>query len=71
MIWLCVSVLIAASQIPIRITALAFTISAPPVNKANLHEPFQTVTIYHDATNSHVLGTEFFVHALSITSYHG
>ena len=41
--------------------------------KKNLHEPFQTVKVHHDAPNSHVPGIkylDFLVHALSMASSH-
>ena len=62
---------VSASQI--TTTALGIHNTASTVKKANLHEPFQTVTFHHDASNSHAPGInflEFLVHALSITSYH-
>ena len=62
---------VSASQI--TIAALGIHNTASTVKKANLYEPFQTVTFHHDAPNSHVPGInflEFLVHALSITSYH-
>ena len=45
MTWLCVSVLVPASQIPILVTALpwSFIMSAAPVKKTNLHERFHAV----------------------------
>ena len=50
----------------------AFTVSGPPVKKANLHEPFQTATFQNDASNSLVQSIdflEFLVDTLSVTNH--
>ena len=76
--WLCVSVLVLASQIPFFVTALRIHYFSSSSQKANLHERFHTVTkllmtFHHNSQNNHILSinfVEFWVHAFSMTSYH-
>ena len=79
MTWLCVVLLIQASQIPVLVTALGIYYFSSSRQKKN--RPTRRISnsnkalmnFHYDGTNSHVPAVnllEFLVHALSITSYH-